>query len=246
MNFEFPGILGSWNLSLLPGNEPPPPPPPDDTKFSQADLNKILADEKRKHQEKNGQLIKELEELKKTKGLSEQQKSDLESRIEQLTNEHLTKEEQAKRESERLKKDYEGKHKEVETDRDSWRNRYTEMLIENSITSQAREAKAVSDEQILAMLRHKASIAEELIDGKPSGKFVVKIKHHDEESKKTLEYTPDEMMKIMLDNPKKYGNLFQSTLTGGVGGTGTHTFKGDPGKLDPAAYRAHRKDQAKK
>lgn len=235
------------NISLFPGNDGGEGGTGggtgNETKFTQADVNKMLAEEKRKHQEKNSSLIKELEQLKETKGLTEKQKKDLESRIEQLTNESLTKEEQAKREAERLKNDFESKYKEVESDRDGWRGRYTNMLVESTIISEANEFKAVSAEQILAILKPQSEVVPVLgQDGKPTGDYTVKIKHFDEESKKVLDYSPKEKLKFMLENPKKYGNLFQSTLNSGTGSSGPgDTLKGDPAKMTPEQYRQWRK-----
>ena len=70
----------------------------EDKKFTQADLNRFLAQEKEKTRQQNAALISQLEELKGSKALSEQEKNDLNSRIEELQNQSLTKEEMAKKE----------------------------------------------------------------------------------------------------------------------------------------------------
>src|SRR5262245_35308847 len=67
-------------------------------KFSQKQLNKLLADDRRKHEERVKQAVQQLEEAKKAKGLTEKEREGLASKIDELQNSLLTKDEQAKKE----------------------------------------------------------------------------------------------------------------------------------------------------
>jgi len=92
----------------------------DDKKFTQEDLNRFLAEDKRKGQEKQRALAEQLEEMKKQENLTSKQKSDLQTKIEGLQSQYMTDGEKARQESDRQQTEHLAKLKSTEEDRDSW------------------------------------------------------------------------------------------------------------------------------
>ena len=191
-------------------------------KFSQADLNRVLAQEKEKVRQQNAALVTQLEELRGSKTLSEQEKNDLNARIEELQNLSLTKEEMAKKELKKKEDEYTGKLTKAEQEGKSWKSRFEGALIENAIIAEAGKAKAFNTVQIEALLRPHSKVVEVIgEDNKPTGKFEVRVDftHKDDKGKVvTLNVTVPEAVKLMKEQDE-YANLFIDEGTGGVGGS---------------------------
>lgn len=217
----------------------------DEKTLSQKEVNRIVAEDRRKHQEKIKSTVKELENLKASKNLTEKEKSDLQKRIEDLQGEVLTKEQLAAKEKERLKSSFAKQLEEANAERDLWKNRFTHSTINQQLTSAAVKNEAYDEDQIIALLKPTTSLVEEMgEDQNPTGNLVPKVKFEDldEQGKKvTLNLTPEEAVKRMKDM-SKFANLFKSTAAGGVGGgqSGARGTRTGPIK-DPAEYRKHRK-----
>lgn len=239
------------NYFVLPyegeGNNPPPQ---DDKKFSQKDVDKIVADERRKQEKKFQDTITQLEALKENKNLTERQQAELQTRIEEMQTSMLSKEEQAKREQEKIKKESENKINDLTKDRDGWQNRYVTSEIRRSIMDAATEAKAFSPEQLVRLLQHDTKMTQILDEaGKPTDEWIPKVKIVDTKDGKpvTLELTVPDAIKLMKDQPNKYGNLFESGVSGGLGvSSGAGGGKGDnEPPRDPVRYREWRKNNLK-
>lgn len=215
--------------------------------FTQAEVNKIMAENKRTLQTKNEALIKELETLKKGGNLSAEQKSQLESRIETLQNELLSKEELSKKEADKLRKESQKQLEALATERDGWKNRYTTATIQRTITDAAVENKAINPRQIVAILQQKANLVPATDnEGNQTGELVPKVKFDttDKEGKPvTIEITIPEAVKQMKDM-EEYFNLFQGEGSSGLGASSKSTGKvADVRTIakDPAKYREARK-----
>lgn len=194
----------------------------EDKKFTQADLNRFLAQEKEKTRQQNAALITQLEELRGSKALSEQEKTDLNARIEELQNQSLTKEELAKKALAQKEAEYTGKLTKAEQEGKTWRSRFESQLMETAIVSEAGKAKAFNTTQIDALLRPHSKVVEVIgEDNKPTGKFEVRVDftHKDDKGKiVTLNVTVPEAVKLMKEQDE-YANLFIDEGTGGVGGS---------------------------
>ncbi len=220
----------------------------DEPQFSQKQLNKILADERRKTQKQVEGQVKELETLKKAKGLTDKEREGLALRIEELNNSVLTKEELARKEQERLKSEHKRQLDTAAQERDDWRNRYTHATITRTITDEAAAAEAYSPSQIVALLQGQTRLVEVLdADGNVvPGQHEVKIKMSDTDKEgkpTTLDLTVKEALKRMKERADDFGNLFKSGVAGGLGDSKSRTAgrEVDPSKLTPAQYREHRK-----
>lgn len=215
--------------------------------FTQDEVNKIMADNKRALQARNEALIKELETLKKGGNLSAEQKVQLEGRIETLQNELLTKEELSKKENEKLKKESQKALEAATKERDEWRNRFTTATIQRTITDAAVENKAINPRQIVAILQQKANLAPVTdAEGNPTGELVPKVKFetNDKDGKPvTIDITIPEAVKQMKDMDE-YLNLFQGEGTSGLGAGSKSSGKVADAKSlakDPQKYREARK-----
>lgn len=216
--------------------------------FTQDDVNRILAKEKRDFQTKQQQMADELEALKQKSTLSDEERTALETRIETLRTESLSKEELAKREKDKILKLHETEKTSLTGERDLWKSRYTDASIVRSISDAASEFKSYRPSQIVAILRPNTRLVEALDDaGKPSGNFIAKVtlSDVDKEGKPvTLDVSVSDAVKRMKEM-EEYANLFISEGTGGVGGStrnsgGKELSKEELAK-DPVKYREARK-----
>lgn len=227
---------------------PPATPPAGDKKtFTQDELNKILADDRKKHQAQNQKVVLELENLKKSKTLTDKQKEELQTRIDEINNAMMTKEQLAAKDKEKLEKTYKEQLNSVTGERDTWKNRFTNSTINNVIIREAAVADAFDPDSLIALLGPNTRLAEDQDgEGAPLGTFTPKVKFNDtdkEGKQVTLDLTIPEAVKRMKDIPK-YGYLFKNTAVGGLGG---NSGAGGPGKkpnvkdMSVSQYREHRK-----
>jgi len=218
--------------------------------FNQEQVNTILADEKRKMQERQKNLITELEESKKTANLTTAERSQLEQRIEDLQNANLTSEEKQKRAADKTKKEYDNQVNTLASERDNWRTKHATLMIDTAITKAAALEKALYTEQIAALLVPKTKLVESLDDeGKPSGILEPRVSFPDTDKNEKpiiLELSVPEAVKRMKEL-EQYGNLFEGEKRSGIGGNNKGTDKKfDLAKLartDQAAYRKLRKER---
>lgn len=230
------------------GTPPPTPPPAPAKTFTQEQVNNFLAEERRKMQTKNQQTITELENLRNSARLTEEEKSNLTARIEALQSETQSKEQQLTREVETYRKKIAETEQSLTKRVEEWQGRYTELLVDNTIASAAAKNDVYKETQVLGMLKPRAKVVPIVDDaGKTTDKFQVVIKFDDVDAKTgnpiTLELSPDAALKRMKELPEEYGNLFKSGVTPGVGkskGTGP-TGEPDVKAMDAKAFREYRK-----
>lgn len=249
MNFLKNALLLAVPFDLVfEGNEPPNPDPnnpnpnpnPDpaagggggDPKKPKLDpvtqeyVNSLVAKERReaqaKAEKKNNELIKELETQRNLASTTETDRQVLAERIEGLRAEFASKEQLTAQSNEKRIKELESQLKGKDTETSTWRNRFTETLVENSLTEAAVKGKAFNPNQVVIILKPFTKVEEILgDDNKPTGKFQTKVKlpAKDKDGKPTvLELGPTEAVKQLSEMPEEYGNLFISGAAGGLGG----------------------------
>lgn len=219
--------------------------------FTQAEVDSIVAKERKAEEAKRNKLVTELQQLQTSTRLSEDERTALAAQIEQLKNESLTTEQRLTRDLEQNKKKYTQDIEGLTVERDSWRSNYTDLLTDNQITAAAIKHEAFSTQQLLAVLKPQSKVTEILDgDGKGTGKYQVLIKFQDTDPKTkkpvTVELSPEDVVKRMRELPELYGNLFKSGVQRGLGNmrsdSGT-TGEPDYSKMTPAEYREHRKQR---
>jgi len=218
---------------------------------AQEELNNMMATNRKKLTTQNQTLIQQLEELKDQTNITTQQKTELEERIEQLSNQYLTKEELTKKEQQKLSQKFQKDLEKATTESESWRDRYTQSRIQRELLDSAVTAKAINPDILVDMLSGKTYLGQKLGDnGQPTGEFEVKIKFQDSDESGnpiTVELSPEATVKRMQELPNKYGNLFQTTATGGMGASsGMGGSRSQPALQsilkDPVAYAKWRKE----
>lgn len=215
------------------GKDPPKPSENTPKTFTQAEVDRFLAEDRRKSKAQTEKLIQELEQLKKNKGLSEQERTNLATRIEELQNQILTKEQLLEKERTKLQSEHRTELQREKEEKESWRSRYTDSTIERTIMDVAIKAGAYAPEQIVALLQGTTKLVEDVDqEGNLLGTFTPRVKFRDidaEGKSVTLDLTITEAVNRMKDLPERYGNLFKANVVGGLGGNGSVPT----GTLDP-------------
>lgn len=216
-------------------------------------VNSLLAEERRKGQTKNGELIKQLETQKNRAGTTQAEKERLEIRIEELKAEYATKEELANRTTSKKIKDLTTRVTQAEADSKKWQSMFQGYRINNSLLQAASEAKAYNPSQVVALLAPNTRLVEAT---DAEGNVIpdqwlekVKLNGKDKDGKPlVLDLPVTEAVKQLSEMPE-YGNLFISGATGGIGGNNLSTRGGGSGDTPPkdtANYMAWRADRKKK
>lgn len=243
-----------FNDPTAPPVVPPPPPaaPPKFTDEQQKAINDIVAAERRKGEEKNSQLIAQLEAIKKSKALSEEERNNLTTQIEALRTEYMTKEQLQVDSFKKKENEYTTRLKALEEGEQRWQGNFYGLLKKNAILQAAadKEVDAFNPEQILELLETKTKVVPKL-DGAGNaidGEFLVKVPlpiTDDKGNSKVLELDPKEAL-LKMKEINKYQNLFNSSIKGGLGGK--NQGQGGPDNLaaailDPAKWKEARKKE---
>jgi len=213
--------------------------------FTQDEVNAIMAKEKRKTQEAQKQLLDQLEQAKKIAKEGTDGRVDLEKRIDELQKLTMSAEERSRQKETKLQKQFEDQISSLNSDRDEWKNRHTDLLVSNAILRAASTNKAVEPNQLLKMLKNDVRV----VQNEENSNFEIRMNllDTDKDGKPIeLDLPVDEAVKRMTELPH-YGNLFEGGKAGGVGGNnqqGKGSGKIDIAKLareDPVAYRELRR-----
>jgi hypothetical protein len=216
-------------------------------KFTQKQLNAMLAEHKRGLQSQVTAQVKELEVLKKSKNLSDTEREKLSARIEELNNSLLSKQELAAKERDALEKKHKVAIEETGSQRDYFKKLFETTTIEHEIVKEATKADAFNASQIITLLKGSTRLVEVMDDqgNVVPEKYSVKIKLDDVDKDGkpvTLDLTVPEAIKRMKERPEDYGNLFKANLAGGLGENGGKSRKEfDPKKATPEQFREWRK-----
>lgn len=224
-----------------------PPVDDSDKKYTKAELDRVVEQERKRAKDATQKTIQDLENLKRSNQLSETNRTALETKIQELNDSLLSKEELARKEKERLTTEHQTKLQQVQDQSTRWETLYKESTVRREILDAAVELSAFDPEQIEFMVRPNARVVEETDqDNNPTGKFVTKVRlpSTDKDGKPvTLDVSVKEAVKAMKDTPEKYGNLFKDLGTGGIGGGQSNAPRGtlDVTKMSHAQYMQHRK-----
>lgn len=231
------------------GNEPPPAgggnPPP--KTFTQDEVNAFMKKEKDKANTERTRLAQQLEELGTQAKMTAEQRQTLETQIEELKTSAMSVEEKAKRNAEKLQKDYDGKLSVAQQESQTWQNRHNQLQIGYEINGAALKHEVLPQAIpfVESYLKPNTRLVEvQGEDGKPSGAFAAKVKlaTKDKDGKNvTIDFSVDEALKAMKDDPETFGHLFKGAAGGTGAGSGTPTKKTNASKLDTADYMALRK-----
>ena len=188
-------------------------------------FNRKLAEEKRATQAAQQKTIDQLKTLQNQATTTEQQRKDLEAQIKALQQQHMSKEELAKQEQQQKEQEWQRNVAQEKANGKKWETMYHESTINRALQDAAIEAEAFSPSQIIDMLYQKTKLVEEMdSQNQPTGNLIprVKLNEYDKDGKLiVLDLTVKEALQKMKNTPEKYGNLFKSTLAGGLGQNGS-------------------------
>ena len=210
-----------------PSADPPPADSPKPGSFSeeqQKHVDKIVEKRVAKMKDEQQKTINQLNQIKKTKDLTEGERDKLQERINSLEQSVMTKEEIAARNKKEADVKHETELQSLTTERDTWKSRYESSTIERSILDAAANKSdgnpAINPGQIVTILRENTLLVEDTVDGESTGVFVPRVKFagRDSEGKPMqMDLTVPEAVTEMKKMKSEYGNLWESGLTGGVG-----------------------------
>ena len=217
----------------------------DEKKFSQEDLNKILAEDKRKGQEKLRKLETTMQTLSEDRSLSEQNRKNLSSELENLRKSLRTAEQQTEYDRKQAAEQHHSDLANAQERGDHWETLYKAAEVDRSLQDAAGDPEigAYNPRQIVNLLKPHTELKE--IEG--ALQPMVDFPDIDEKtgSEITTLRTPVDAVKRMLEMTKVHGNLFKSTIVGGVGsasGAETPEGKVDVASLTAEQYRRIRAD----
>jgi hypothetical protein len=242
--------------------DPTPDPTPDpelkkladlikDNPIYQDELNNMMASNRKKLTQQNTELVTQLNQIKQKANLTQEERDELQSRITQLEEQYMTKEELAKRESQKQQKDFESQLIKSSEESKKWQQMYTNATIERSLLDAASEGEALHPSQLVELLRGKTQLIEIIDNGQPTGNYqpIIKFNDTNEEGQNViLDLSPTDVIKRMKELPDNYGNLFKGTAVGGLGETGNQSgdLRNQPSfkdlMSDPEKYAKWRKE----
>lgn len=208
--------------------------------FSQEEVNRIVAADRRKLEEALKKTEQQYQDLLKSQSLTEQERKALQENLSAVQGQLRSKEEQLALEKKQVEESYASRLQELEKKAAFFETLYRDSTIERALTDAAAKHDAWSALQIVVQLRNQTKMLEETDPktGKLTGKFRPMVEMQtvnpttgEMESKS---YTPDDAVKKMKEMPEQFGNLFRPNVVSGIG-AGTATgglMPGQRGKID--------------
>jgi len=221
-----------------------------DKTFTQEDLNRILAEDKRKHQAQLQKMESQLTELAKSKTLTDQERATLKENLDAIAGQLRTKEQQAQLEKRQMEEAHATKMAEADQKAQVWESLYRDSTIARSLQDAAVKHEAFNTSQIVTQLKPWTRLIEIMDEktGKGTGKYqvVVEMPDVDPTTGQPVPFTgtPEDAVKRMKEMPEQWGNLFKSGVVSGIGSSSATggLIPGQGGKIDvrkltPQQYR---------
>jgi hypothetical protein len=224
--------------------------------FTQEQLNRFLADDRRKHQQKYAALEQQMQKLADDKNLEQQQREELQASLDEIQAQRRTKEQQAAHEAQKAKKEYEQQLKQAQEDATRFKSMYEDTVVTNALIQAADPEEVTNRDLIVRLLKPNTAIREITDDdGKPTGQKAPLVELDDVDvttgQRITTLRTPEDALARMKELPAQYGGLFRANVVSGIGsGTATDGVKSGTGDgldvseiaKDAALYRKYRKE----
>jgi hypothetical protein len=217
--------------------------------FTQEEVNKILAEDRRKHQAKLQEMETKLKAALDSNTLSEKDRKALQENLETVQGQMRSKEEQLALEKKQLQEQYAAQVDEANKKAAFFETLYRDSTVERALTDAAVKHEAFSPSQMVTQLRPMTKLVPEVDPktGKPTGKYrpMVEMQTVNQTTgeMETKAYTPEDAVKKMKDDPTNWGNMFRSGVVSGIGSSsatgGLTSGNGqiDLRKITPQQYR---------
>ncbi len=216
-------------------NLPPPKvdPPPVNKTFTQDEVNRLMAENKKNLQRQNQEMATQLETLKQNANLTKEERDELATRIDTLQQQYLSKEELARQAQEKKESKYKQELESATTQAKSWQERHNDLFKSQVITQAAADNGAFSTKQMLEYFSPRGEIVPQMgEDGKPTGQLLVVVPIDVEKDGKVerVKLPVPDAVKTMKTMPQLYGNFFKGEGSAGLGlqsgNTGQHANGG--------------------
>jgi hypothetical protein len=226
-----------------------------DKVFTQEEVNKFLAEDRRKHQQRQQQLESALQAASNNQSLTQEERDAFKKQLEDSQKTFRSKEQQLEHERKEWEEKYKTDVEALKSTATTWEERFRTSTVERSLSEAARE-DSFRPEQVVALLRPMTKIVEQTNEaGEPTGELVPMVDLQDIDTKTgepiITRRTPEEAVKRMKELPELWGNLFKSNVVSGIG-SGSATGSGlpgtgavDPKRLSPEQYMKLRKENPK-
>lgn len=223
-----------------------------DKSFTQDDVNKFLADDRRKHKAQLEKLEKTLKDTLAKANLTADERAKLETEMEDLRKQSRTKEQQLAHEKKQVEEKLQAQLKETKANAERYENLYRESTITRALTDAAVANDAFDPSQIVHLMRPYVKMVEvkNPVTGEPTGELTpivdLPVTNPTTGELEEARHNPDSAVKLWKEQPERYGNLFKSNIVSGVGSNSSAggipvgaTGKADLRKLakDPAKFR---------
>lgn len=224
--------------------------------FSQDDVNKFLADDRRKHTAKYEELEGAYKEALDNQNLTQDQRTQLESKLEDLRKVFRSKEQQLEHDKKSLQDQYDTDIKQLGERATKWEVKYKQSLVDRSLLDAAVTNEAFNTTQIVSLLRPMTQMVEQTDDkDEGTGDYAPMVDLTDVDTKTgepiITRRTPEDAVKRMKELPDLFGNLFKANVVSGVG-VGSATGSGMPGSgrvdvqnMSPEQYMKMRQENPK-
>jgi len=210
-------------------------------KFTQEDVNKFMAEEKRKQQEKYVQLEGSYQDLLKNQNLTKEDRDSLQAKLADVQAAQRTKDQQIEFDRRQAEEKYETELKAASERGNLWESKYKSEKKSRALLDAASIADAFNPTHIVALLAPDTELKD------IEGELVPMVNFPDIDEKtgasiRTLR-TPADAVKRMQELPKIHGCLFKSNVVSGVGSgqaTVSNTGDVDYASMSAEDYRKNR------
>jgi hypothetical protein len=220
--------------------------------FTQDDLNRFLAEDRRKaeakHQATLAQYEARLTEALNDKTMTEDTRKALEENLEAVRGQLRTKEQQLAHEKKQLEDAHSAEVIDLKKKVNFWESLYKDSTVERALQDAAVRNEAFNSSQIVVLLKPNTKLLEVVDEttGKTTGTYKPMVEMDDVDPKTgdpvKMVRTPEEAVKRMKELPETYGNLFKTNVVSGIGAGGAPnpglgSGRVDVRKLTPQQYR---------
>ena len=223
--------------------------------FNQDDVNKFLAEDRRRHTDKYSKLEQTYKTMLADKNLATEQRGKLESELQDLQKTFRTKAQQADYERKQVEEQLTVEMAGYKESAIKWEGMYKDSAIQRSLQDAAIGGEAFNPLQIVNLLRADTTMrpAMDAEGVEIPDEMIPMIDFRDKddvtgENVTTLR-SPQEAVQRMKEMPEQFGNLFRANVVSGIGAgaaTGGVTSgeggRVDVSKLTPEQYRRMRKE----
>lgn len=190
--------------------------------FKQDEVNKIVGERNKALKAKFEAMEKSYETLLQQQNLTNEQRGKLESELDSVRVEMMSKEQRLEAEKKKAEVKFEAELSKAKEEADTYRELFETSTINREIQDAAIKHDGFQPSQFIAHLAPKSKMIDELdSEAKPTGKLVPRVEWTtiDKETGATQISlkTPEEAVELMKENVIEFGNLFKTNVSTGIG-----------------------------